>query len=483
MTFKKIFLPMCLLLSLGLLIGCVDVNDANLPTSKDFRSLIRFVNVATDVSGTNALIADGATLATLSFGQASQYLNVAAGSRTLIFAGTSQVVTFATDQQGTVLIAGLNDVNRFVLLNEGDNFKNNGQADTVLVRFVNVARGSSKSIDFTDGSATGTALSSAVAYFASPAYGAIAPGTHRVYVVSPGGYETTLTNVSSGTGTFDLTAADGLAYSITIVSANRPTTGNTFFLSAEFRNAPAGIAGPNVHSLDVTDQTVSFPAESLGGTGSLASGVGTFALTANSTRDAFALAYTLTVVGDTLDHFTAAHFNSSSGVVRMIHPVSSGEFLDTAMTGAWATGDAEPLTKSLVDSLLAGRLSVIFQSIAHPAGAIQARLAPDSISRNTFSGTWSGASLTDSLKRAIVHGNMYVQFHYPVYPSTVRGQLTVDSTIGQYGVASLSASDTTFVKGKMYTIVATGSGTNLRLLKFTDRQLGSAKLTAHKPSK
>lgn len=463
--------------------NCVDVSEPTIST-QNYRSLVRFVHVAGDAPASGPVTVDGASVGSIAFGQSTAYLDLPSGSRSLSFAGTPQNVAFNTDDQATVLVHSLDGSNRFLYLLEGDKSKNNGIPGVAKVKFVNVAKGSAANISFREGSATGTNLAASVGFVSAPTYSQVTPGSHTIYVASTGTYMDTIdgsqevppvTTTSSGTGTFTLSATGGIVYNISVTSDNS----QGFYLFAHFHNAPAGIIGGVVKAINVSGQQITFPAASLSGLNEVppeittASGTGVFTLTANAARDTFSLAYSIAVTADTLDSvFIAAHFHTGAagangGIVRTL---ATGPFGDTTITGTWSTGDSEPLTAGLVTELLAGRIYVNFHSVIRPGGAIRAQVTPNPTSTNAFSGTWNDPSLTDSLKREVVLGNIYVNFHTAANPvGQIRGKLVVDPSKGDYGVASLPAADTSFAAGNMYTIVASGSGTSLQLLKLTDR--------------
>jgi len=333
-----------------------------------------------------------------------------------------------------------------------------------------------------------------------------------------------VTTNSHGTGTFTLNKTDGLTYSIHVDVDNT----NGFFTAAHFHNAPAGSNGPVVQAIDVTKQMVSFPVTALSGAQvvppvaqTTATGSATFTLYRDS------LQYSITVTRDVFDtSFTGANFRlGAAGLVGpVVKTISSTTFGNQTFTGTWKSTDTEPLTSVLVGEILAGNVYVNFESQGHPLGLLRAQLINDDMTTNTFAGTWSGETLTDALLDEFAYGNIYVNFHTATNPGgeiraqvtpdefttntyegtlaagtipaalrslfnsggmyvnfhtashpsgLVRGQLAVDPDAGEYGVATMAASE--FLAGRVYTVVAVGSGSTLELIKLSNRQAGVAK--------
>jgi|GEM_PF-6407056 len=475
----RISLSIAFICALSLIVwSCVDVSTTNI-TTQDYRSLARFYDVAVDTSGSLALTIDGATMGNLSLGQKIDYASVAAGNRTLAFAGTTQPVNFNTDEQSTVFIHPLLKGRRFFNLGEGDSRKNNApNARRANVRFVNLAQGNP--LSFREGSATGSAIEASVAYEASSAYDSLAVGRHTFFAVATGSYLATINGAhaavatkSSASGAFDVSLDNGVVYSI----ADTVDNSHRFYTSAKFYEAPVGSNGPAIQMIDVSGQRITFQGASMTSTDATvnATGTGKFTLTSNATRDSFWLAYTVSATIDSTDTITDGHFHDAAGVVRTFDSGDSLTNVTATFDSTWQTGDAQSLTAALVDSLLKGRIYVDFHSKRHPAGLMHAYLMPDSFTVNNFSGQWSDSTLTDSLRREFTAGKVYVNFLTAANPAgDIRGQLTVDPAKGQYGIASLP-SDSIYVAGHVYTIVAAGTGSGLKLFKFADRQVGVSK--------
>ncbi len=478
----------CSLLMIGALAlissSCVDTPSTG-PAPPDYHALARFVNVSGDGTG-GPVTVDGNAVTDLSFGSSSAYLDVLAGGRNLGFSSSVGKVNFRSNSQNTVLIHGLPGSNRFLNVDEGYSFTNNGGGNASLaqVKFIHVGFLSAPTISFLDSSETGSPLGSDVAYGTSSGYVNLAAGAHEVFAVSNGGYLADVsaaqvapspsTSTTTGTASFDITVADSTVYSVTVQSA----LSDSLYTAAHFHLGVPGVNGPVVQPIDISGQVISFPDANLSGANETppdssvtASAVGTFSFG----RDG--LSYSITVTPAGLDSpFVAGHFHNGApgvagGVVRTITSTPVG---DTTLTGVWTSSDLQALTPALITELLAGNIYVNFHSAAHPGGAVRAQLVPNSTTTNIFSGTWSG--LTQSLKDTIVGGYVYLNFHNNRFPnSVVRGQMNVDSTKGQYGVASLPASD--YTGARMYTIIATGSGKSLELLQLSDRQAGVSKLS------
>ncbi len=337
-----------------------------------------------------------------------------------------------------------------------------------------------------------------------------------------------VTTTSTGTATFGL-SRDEFTYSISVESDN--TQG--FYTGADFRQGVAGSNGPVISPIDVTGQQMSFDTTEVSGSNEVpavvtaAGGFGTFTLS----RDA--LEYSVTVHRDTTDTtFTAAHFHV--GAVGVNGPVVKNITLDpwsaqdTTFTGTWSRSDpTQPLTDALIADIIAGNIYVNCHTTAHPGGAIRGQLHVQATTTNTFSGSWTpssglSAAMLDSLAQALVYvnfytnahpngqiraqvapdartenvfeavwndttvvpnllqhlnaGNIFFSFETAISGGNVQGTLTFDPSAGIPGVATLPSFN--YEAGKMYTIIATGSGTNLQLTRFEDRRYGFSKPVA-----
>ncbi len=469
--------------------SCVDVpTSGQLPP--DYHALARFVNLATDAAG-GAVTVDGTTAGTLNFGDNTDYIDFLAGGRSMGFAGDQQSVDLRSNSQNTVIVMALAGGNRFLKLDEGYSFANNfqGAGGTGQVMFVHVGQGSAPTISFRDSAALGPDLKADVPYAKAVGYTDVPAGTHTIYAVSTGGYTanlngantvpTPVVTASTGTATCALSLENGLEYSVEVVSSNAGGVDNAIYLAAHFHVGGPTVNGPVVHPIDISAQAINFPDANLTGAnwvptdtatkaGGTASGM---VLTSNAARDTFALSFTVAVLADTnlpgpAGDFLTAGFWDASGQVRSI---ALGPYRDTTITDVWSTGDAEPLTRALVDSLLKGKISIRFKLTA---GGIRANLAPEAFSTNTYTGQW--ADISDADKDSVVAGSIYVNFHTTANPAgQIRGQLMVDSTKGQYGVAA--DSNVTITAGRTYTMVAYGAGPTLALKMISDRQFGITK--------
>ena len=482
----------CFLLTIGILAfavsSCVDTPSSGQATP-DYHALARIVDVTADQTG-GAVTIDGNQVANLSFGASSAYIDILAGGRDLGFGSTVQHVNFRSNSQNTVLLYALTGSNKFLAVDEGYSFTNNGGGDPALtqVKFVHVATGSAPSISFYDSSASGTPLAADVGYPTSTGYVNLTAGSHQVYAVSNGGYTanisgsqvtpTPVTTNTTGTASLDLTPADSALFTVTVHSDYR----DSLYTAAHFHVGLPGVNGPVIQPVDITGQVITFPDVTLNGSNEsspdpsvTSTAVGTFSFS----RDG--LSYSIVLHPSGLDSpFVAGHFHEGAAGVAgpVVRNITTTPVGDTTLTGTWTSDEVgQPLTPALISSLLAGNIYVNFHSAAHPGGAIRGQLVPDSVSTNVFTGTWYG--LTDAIKDTIVADYIYINFHTSAYPSSiVRGQLDVDPARGQYGVASLPASD--YAGARMYTVVASGSGKSLNLLQLSDRQAGVAKVAAGK---
>lgn len=325
------------------------------------------------------------------------------------------------------------------------------------------------------------------------------------------------TTTASGTGTLTVTndsgSSGGAAYSLTITTPD--TVG--FFTSASIRNGPTG---PDVHTIDVASQAISFPTTTASGaqevppvvTPYTASARGTFTLTRTS------LVYSITVYRDAVDTpFTAMHFHTGAagtngGVVKNLR-TTPWKNDSLVVAGTWKTTDTtQALTAALVDSIMQGRVYLNIHSTQRPAGLLRAQLVPNATHTNTFSGVFSGASFYP-IRDQFAFSNMYFRFASPIdaiigqaVPDTfttnaytaeatgvpnsvgdslnagrmycnltaaggpISGQLNVDPTKGQYAVTSIANS--VLSAERMYTLIATGKGPTFQILQLEDRVLG-----------
>jgi hypothetical protein len=472
------FLSLILIVTLFIIgWGCVDVpSEGQLPP--DYHALARFINVATDAPA-GPVTVDGSSVGTLTFGAASSYIDYPAGGRKAVFASVSQTVDLRSQSQNSVLVIPLSNGSRFLVLDEGYNFVNNGKPGVASVRFVNVAQGSAPELSFADDSATGTTLKDAVGYLAAQQYTDISPGAHTIFVVSNGSYISTIDGASetpatgsttTGTATVTADPANGLTYSITLSSS----LSDSFYTSAHFHFGAVGAVGASFINIPVTDQTITFPSVTVSGAQAvpadtaIASGTGTLVLTR------VGLKFTFDLLTDATYHDTefvsGALRNAAAGANGpVVRTVLSGTSGDTTIDGTWKSTDAEPFTNALITELLAGRIYASF--VTNNGSEIRGQLIPD----NVISGTYEGslATVPDSLRDSLNAGHVYINFHTAANPGgIIRGQVTTDPAGGVYGTTSLAG---TYTAGHRYTFIATGKGNTLGLHVYSERQYGLTK--------
>ncbi len=614
MSLHKHILPLSLLL-LGLVwFACVDPPTNAPPLPEPPHTLARFAHVALDAPGAQEIKVDGASKGTIAFGQTTDYLDFGYGNRQVTAGAISGIVNFLAEQQATVLVYSAAGTSHYLYLLEADRNHSNAIDTLARVQFVHAALGSAGTITFRSDSSTGADLSTGVAIATAPNYTNMNPGTITIFALSGGGYlSDTLSGAqevppvsaaSNGTGKVEMTGDGGLTYTVTVQCTNS----EGFFTGGDISHAAAGSNGPVVATLDVSTQTMSFPAATVDGAAevppvtTLSSGTADFALsksggltytvkiradnsqgfytgagfyraaagatgpivasipvTSQSVPFAAAsltglqedppvstnaagtgtftlypdsLVYSITVTTDILDSvFTGAgFFNAAAGatgpLVKSIAEADS--FTSVTLAGKWTKSDSvTPLTDPLITELLAGRIYVNFLTPNHPGGLIRGQLMADSVTLQTFTGTWNDSTLSSGIMDDFGAGRIYVNFLTAANPTGqvraqvtpdnittntfagtldsgtvafdlrpefnagnmyfnlttnanpgghIRGQLSIDPAVGSYGVTSLAAS--AFDAGKLYTIVAVGNGTTLQLLKFSDRVATAAKVAA-----
>ncbi|HEX9656533.1 MAG TPA: CHRD domain-containing protein [Bacteroidota bacterium] len=103
------------------------------------------------------------------------------------------------------------------------------------------------------------------------------------------------------------------------------------------------------------------------------SGTGAFSLNAARTELSYDITYinlsgTLSAGG----HFHSADSGRNGPVVRNI--ASGGDPASNTLSGVWRSSDTQPLTQTLLDSLLTGRIYTNFHTTANPGGEIRGQL-------------------------------------------------------------------------------------------------------------
>lgn len=495
-----------LVVSLGVILilsvivwSCVDVNNSNVPGSINYRSLIRFVNLAGDAPSSGTVTVDGASVGSVAYGGATSYLDLPAGSRTLGYASATQLVSFASDGQFTVVVHSLNGTDRFLRLDEGYSFSTNSvhKPDTTQIRFIHSGIGFAPTLLFREDSLTGTTVADAVKLLKNQPYTVLGAGSHTYYAISNGGYTATIegsqsvppvTTASSGTATVSLGYDDGISYSVTVTSDNSVGFSDAIYLAAHFHVGDPTVNGPVVKPIDISGQLIHFPDQAFSRADTLTQARGSasaMVLSANAARDTFYFAYTISVIADPTDTlkilstFDGAEFRTGAPGTNgpVVRTIATGPFRDSTITDTWSTGDAQPLTKALVDSLLKGRVYIAFRTPRNVNGELRLQLAPEAMSTNTYEGTWS--DISDALRDSVVAGSVYINFHTTSHPvGQIRGRLVVDPAMGQYAVATIPAAS--YAAGQLYTIVAgDSSATVMKLFSLTDRQGSAAKTAAN----
>lgn len=471
MSFLKPSIVFLFVVVVGSMGSCVDIpDDPGTNVNQDFRSLARFVHA--DPSGASgALTIDGASAGNLTFPGSIAYRDVASGSRSLSFAAApAQNVNFESEHQSTVLLYSPSGGGvGYLYMDEGSITHPYGDTGAPLVRFIHVGNGSADDVDFYSGSID-PSNQVATAGFADAGshVDTLGAGAQTVVATSQGNYTATL---AGGSGSFTMVGGNEFSYTVGIITP----IAERFFDSAYFRIGPTGSP---VHAINVFTQEITFSdsTRALSSdqevppvvTPTSAAGTGTYILT-RDTLGNIELQYTITVSTDTTDtSFFAAHFhNADTGaqgpVVRNI--LVGTPFGDTTISGVWSSADAvQPLTPTLIDELIAGRIYVNFHAPANPAGAIRTQLNVDEATGNDYEGSFTDTTIIQELNA----GNMYVTFVNSSGENSA--QLEVQS---EYGVATLNTA--AYANGSRYTIVATGSGSTFQLLELTDRTTGATK--------
>lgn len=118
--------------------ACVDINTTNI-SPKDYRSQVRFANLAPDVGSATSIRIDGEAYGSLAFGEGGSYKDISAGFRKLSIAfsqvaETSYTKIFETDRKGTMFIVGGGSPVEQLFATERYIFEAPGVSDGALVR-------------------------------------------------------------------------------------------------------------------------------------------------------------------------------------------------------------------------------------------------------------------------------------------------------------------------------------------------------------
>jgi hypothetical protein len=465
MSLRKLFLTLSLLLLIGLWGACVDIpSGPGTPTSFDFRALVRFVN-ASPGSAAGTVTVDGSPVGSaIGYQAATPYLDVAAGSRKMKLGGADLTVALGTEQQSTVVFYA--NGSKFVNLIEGHMNKNNADPLKAKIKFVNLAEGSATNLIFTANGGLDSAVVGTAGFEAAPQYTTIDPASNlAINCVSIGSFTADINGgnevppvntYSTGTATVTMTDTGGIVYKIDVLSDNR----QGFYTAAHFHRGAAGTNGPVIQAIDVSGQVISFPSTKVGSadTAVKSFGFGTFRLA----RTYFKYSIDWTVVGT--DSFTSAHFRAGSATGPIIRTIRTTTFFTRLDSLSWV------MSPTLVDSVRQGILWITAGTKSSPSAGVSARIVPDTATANSYTGQWKGVSL-DTLRQVFNNSGMYINFHSTAHPGgQVRGQVT---PAAKYAVTALPA--TNFLANRMYTIIATESGPDFKLLLLNDRQFGVSK--------
>ncbi len=323
MSLRKLFLALGLLLLVGVWGACVDIpSGPGTDVTLNFRSLVRFLHAVAGAPAGDVKV-DGATVANVSFGNPSAYIDIASGSRQIAFgSAAAQTISFGSEQQSTLVIYG--DGSLLLNLVEGHKDKNNNNDTTAMVRFVNVASGAASNVAFRRDTARLLASNTLrnAAYGTANAYQLLTPGSVRLFAVSSGGYATTLTGTgtgTTGTGTVDFVADSQL---IVVGATVKAKNSEGFFTAARLYNTASGAS---LYSIPVTTQNMSFQTIELSGDNEVppvattATGTGTLTVVNDSSSGGGASYSITTTTPTSMGFFTAAHIHN--GVADTNGPV------------------------------------------------------------------------------------------------------------------------------------------------------------------
>ncbi len=466
MSLRKLFLALGLLLLVGVWGACVDIpSGPGTDVALNFRSLVRFLHAVAGAPAGDVKV-DGATVANVSFGNPSAYIDIASGSRSVAFgSNAAQTISFASEQQSTLVIYGPNG-SLLLNLNEGYSNKNNAFRNKPNIRFINVATGGAASVVFRrDSARLNTQVPNTLktaGYGSAAAYDTSQPaGSMTVYAISNGGYKTTIagsnevppvTSATTGTGTIDLSVDGGLVINATVRSKNS----EGFFTAAHLHNGAAGTNGPVLYPISVRNQVMSFDTIRLSGANEVppvtTSATGKVVLTVtNDSTSTTGASYTVTTVTPTsMGFFTGAHIHNGAAGVNgpIVHTINVAKqtisFPVIMATGQNTTANATCnftlYRDSLVYSIRVRRdLFDTTFTAAHFHLAATGLIVKDirttswSDTARTLAGTWKRTdttqALTDALIDSIRLGRVYVNFHSVGRPlGLIRADLIPNAT-------------------------------------------------------
>ena len=193
---SKQTLPVLLLLLF--LPGCVDLDTTNIDT-KDYRSQVRFANLAVGVGDATSIRIDGEAYGSVAFAEAGAYKDIPAGSRSLsiVFSQipeTTYTKVFETDRKGTMFIVGSGPTVEHLFAIERYLFEAPGVSDGALVRVFHASPdvGSLR----VAGSASGSPdyLTTGLPYKSATGYAKVAPSSYIFTLTS--GADTLFKNVT-----------------------------------------------------------------------------------------------------------------------------------------------------------------------------------------------------------------------------------------------------------------------------------------------
>jgi len=493
MSLRKLFLALGLLLLVGVWGACVDIpSGPGTDVTLNFRSLVRFLHAVAGGAAGDVKV-DGATVANVSFGNPSAYIDIASGSRSVAFGSNpAQTISFTSEHQSTVVIYGPNG-SLLLNLNEGYSNKNNAYRNKPNIRFINVATGGAASVVFRrDSVRLNTQVSNTLrtaSYGTAAGYDTTQPaGPTAIYAISNGGYKTTLagsnevppvTSATTGTATIDLSVDGGLVISATVRSKNS----EGFFTGAHLHSGAPGTNGPILYTIPVKNQVMSFDTIRLSGDNEVppvtTSATGKVVLSVvNDSTSTTGASYTITTVTpNSMGFFTAAHIHNAAAGVNgpVVHTISVAKqvisFPEITATGQNTTANATCnftlYRDSLVYSIRVRRdlfdttfTAAHFHFVSNGLIAKDIRTTSWSDTARTLAGTWKRTDatqpLTDALVDSIRLGRIYVNFHSVGRPlGLIRADLIPNDThtntfTGRFTGTSFHNLKDEFAAGRMY---------------------------------